>query len=118
MPTFAKLCGFEVPKDRRIDGVDHSDLLFGKRENGREHFYFHNAGVRQGKWKYLKPNAFFHGYAIEDDRMKVDELYDLEADVGEQTNLAEKFPEKVSELKALMVSIEAGDELEPEANRR
>ncbi len=30
---------------------------------------------------------------------KVEELYDLEADLGERTNLAAKFPEKVSELK-------------------
>jgi arylsulfatase A-like enzyme len=74
--------------------------------------------VRRGKWKYLKPNALFHGYAKEDNRQRVDELYDLEADLGEQTNLAERSPEKVAELQALMRSIEGGDKLEPEANRR
>lgn len=109
MPTFAALCGFELPKDRPIDGIDQTRLLFGKTETGRDHFYYHNAGVRQGKWKYLKPDAFFHGYAIEDDRKKVDELYDLEADIGERTNLAEKFPQKVAELKKLMKSIEGSD---------
>ncbi len=110
LPTFAALCGFEVPKDRRIDGIDQTKLLFGESETGREDFYFHNAGVRQGKWKYLKPDAHFFGYAIEDDRKKQDELYDLEADVGEKTNLAAKFPEKVAELKALMRSIEGKDD--------
>lgn len=35
--------------------------------------------------------------AREDDRKEVDELYDLEADVGETKNLAEQYPEKVSE---------------------
>ena len=118
MPTFASLCGFNVPDDRRIDGIDQTDLLTGQRDTGREHFYYHDAGVRLGKWKYLKPNAFFHGYAREDDRKAVDELFDLKADVGERTNLAEKFPEKVTELKQLMQSIEAGDRLEAEANRR
>lgn len=107
MPTFANLCGFETPKDHHIDGIDQTELLLGKREIGREHFYFNNAGVRLGKWKYLKPNAHFHGYAVEDDREKVDELYDLDADIGERTNLAEKHPEKVKELKVLMESIEA-----------
>ena len=118
MPTFANLAGFKAPSDRRIDGIDQTDLLLGKRETGREHFYFQGAGVRHGKWKYLKANAHFHGYAREDDRKKEEELYDLEADLGERKNLAAKYPKKVAELKALMVSIEAGDKLEPAANKR
>ncbi|TWT82361.1 Arylsulfatase [Planctomycetes bacterium CA13] len=118
LPTFATLCGFEVPKDRRIDGIDQRDLLLGNRETGRKNFYFHEAGVRQGKWKYLISDAFFHGYAVERDRKKVDELYDLQTDIGEQANLAGKYPEKVSNLRALMQVIEAGDKLDPTANRR
>ena len=118
LPTFAKLCQFDIPTDRRIDGIDQTELLMGERETGREHFYFGNAGVRRGKWKYLKANAHFHGYAIEDDRKKVEELYDLEADLGEQNNLAKQFPGKVADLKRLMRDIEAGDRLEAEANRR
>ena len=106
LPTFAKICGFKVPNDRYIDGVDQSELLVGKRKTGRDYFYFNNAGVRKGQWKYLKANAHFHRYAVENGRAKVEELYDLEADVGEQNNLAKKFPEKVVELKALMRSIE------------
>ena len=86
--------------------VDINGLLRGKRETGRDNFYFDRAGVRQGKWKYLKPQAFFFNYSVEDDREMVEELYDLEADLGEQTNLAAKFPEKVAELGALMRSIE------------
>jgi arylsulfatase A-like enzyme len=118
MPTFAKLTDFKVPADRRIDGIDQSDLLLGKRNTGRENFYFHEAGVRQGKWKYLKAQAFFHGYAVENDRVKVEELYDLEADVGERTNLAAKHPQKVAELRELMRSIEARDKLAPSDNNR
>jgi len=105
MPTFASLCGFDVPKDRHIDGIDQADLLFGKRETGREFFYFNKAGVRKGKWKYLKPNAHFHGYAVDDSRKKVDELFDLSSDLGERTNLAAKHPEIVAELKKLMESV-------------
>ena len=105
MPTFANLCGFTVPGDRRIDGIDQTELLLGKRETGRDYFYFNNAGVRKGKWKYLKPNAHFHGYAVEDDRKKVDELYDLESDLGETTNLAAKHPDVVSELRQLTEKI-------------
>ncbi len=106
MPTFAKLCEYKIPDDRHIDGMDQTDLLFGKKRKGRDYFYFNDAGVRQGKWKYLKGNAHFYGYAIEDNRIKTEELYDLENDLGETKNLASKFPEKVAELKSLMQSIE------------
>ncbi len=118
MPTFAAMGGFELPNDRRIDGIDQTELLLGERETGRDAFYFHEAGVRQGKWKYLKAEAHFHGYAREDGRKKTEELYDIEADLGEQTNLAAKFPEKVSELRTLMKSIEGSDKLDPSDNRR
>lgn len=118
LPTFARLAGFQVPDDRRVDGIDQTDLLLGKRETGRDHFYFHNAGVRQGQWKYLKAQAFFHGYAVEDGRKKVDELFNLESDLGERTNLAEKYPDKVAELKRLLQTIEAGDRLTPSDSRR
>lgn len=107
LPTFANLAGFDVPSDRQVDGIDQTDLLLGRRDTGRKYFYFHGAGVRQGRWKYLKPNAHFYGYAVEDDRAKVDELYDLEADLGERTNLASKYPEKVAELKSLMKKLES-----------
>ena len=118
MPTFANLAGFDLPKDRRIDGVDQTELLLGQKSDGREDFYFHEAGVRKGNWKYLKADAHFHGYAVEDDRKKAEELYDLASDLGERTNLAAKHPDKVVELRALMTSIEGEDKLDPSANAR
>jgi len=118
MPTFAKLCGFEVPSDRKIDGVDQTELLLGKKETGRDDFYFHNAGMRLGKWKYLKANAFFHSYAKESDRAQEEELYDLEKDVSEKKNLAKEFPELVDKLKKLMIKTEGKDQLRPEDNKR
>lgn len=33
-PTFARLIGSKVPTDRPIDGVDQTDVLFGKSETG------------------------------------------------------------------------------------
>ena len=106
LPTFARLCGFEVPEDRVIDGQDQTDLLLGKRDSGRADFYFDRAGVRSGQWKYLKADAHFHKYAVEDDRPVEEELYDLESDPGESRNLAKVHPEKVAEMRRLMRAIE------------
>jgi len=118
MPTFANLAGFAVPDDRRIDGIDQTNLLFGQRDTGRKHFYFQDAGVRKGKWKYLKADASFYRYAIDDDRGSVEELYDLETDLGERNNLAAKYPDKLSEMRELMKTIEGNDRLDAEDNKR
>ncbi|MEM8668445.1 MAG: sulfatase [Planctomycetota bacterium] len=113
LPTFANLAGFDVPSDRQIDGVDQTQLLLGKSDTGREFFYFQDAGVRQGKWKFLRSNAHFYGYAVESNRDPTDELYNLDTDLGEQNNLADRYPKRVAELKALMLTIEGKDKLRP-----
>ena len=108
MPTFASLAGYKVPADRAIDGVDQTALLLGKSSKGRDTFLYGGNAVRQGKWKYLKAKHRVPGYARDAKREEVEELYDLESDIGETTNLAAKHPKKVAELKALMEAIEAG----------
>ncbi len=106
MPTFANLAGFDVPDDRVIDGIDQTDLLMGKSGKGRQtYLYERGNGIRKGKWKYLKARHKVPGYAVDKDRKQVEELYDLQADISETNNLAEKYPEKVRELKDLMEKI-------------
>ena len=106
MPTFANLTGFNVPDDRVIDGVDQTELLLGNSKQGARHdFLYLNNAVRQGKWKYLRAEHKVPGYAQDKERKQVEELYDLETDMGERNNLAEEYPEKVSELERLMETI-------------
>ena len=110
MPTFAHLAGFEMPADRKIDGVDQTDLLLGKSKQGARHTYFYQGnGVRQGRWKYLSAKHTVPGYAKDKTRKPVEELYDLNADLGETTNLAEKYPEKVTGLRKLTAEIAKGE---------
>ena len=115
LPTFATLTGFDVPKDRPIDGVDQTDLLLGKSAEGARETYIYMAhasrkknlygvnGIRVGKWKYLKAEHIVHGFAVDTEREKVEELYDLEADISETTNLAAKHPELVKQLREQML---------------
>ena len=100
--------------DRVIDGVDQTDLLLGKSEAGNRQTYVYMAhasrkkniyavnGLRVGKWKYLKAEQVVHGFAVDDDREEVEELYDLESDLGETTNLADQHPEIVKQLREQM----------------
>ncbi len=106
MPTFAALAGFKAPGDRVIDGVDQTRLLLGKKAKGaRQTFLYRNNGIRRGKWKYLKAKHNVYGYARDRKREQVEELYDLDADIGETNNLAAENPELVAELKQLMDKI-------------
>ena len=49
---------------------------------------------------------------------KVDELYDLNVDIGERNNLASTHPQKMAELRELMMSVEGTDRLSPADNKR
>lgn len=110
LPTFADLAGATVPDDRIIDGVKQTDLLLGKNKlSARDSFLYHENGVRQGKWKYLKAiHKVRVGSFRDTTRKKVEELYDLEADIGETNNLADKYPDRVAELKELFEKVTAG----------
>ncbi|KPK44084.1 MAG: N-acetylgalactosamine 6-sulfate sulfatase [Phycisphaerae bacterium SG8_4] len=107
MPTFAAMAGYEVPKDRIIDGVDQTALLLGKNERGaRDHLYYlcrnELHGVRKGRWKLLVANRKnYYGYVKDRGSSQV-ELYDLESDIGERHNLAGEHPEVVSEMMELI----------------
>lgn len=109
MPTFARLAGFALPKDRVIDGFDQTDLLMGKSKLGnRDHYFYHSGshGVRKGKWKLLKANRWSpkimkrRSYPKDFGTNEV-ELYNLDEDIGEENNLASQYPEIVKELNSL-----------------
>ncbi len=55
-PTFARVAGAEVPKDRAIDGIDQLDFFLGKQEkSNREGFPAYVAdrlsAVKSRNWK-------------------------------------------------------------------
>jgi arylsulfatase A len=104
MPTLARLAGTTEPTDRVIDGKDISPLLLGEpgARSPREDVYHYLSAsleaVRHGKWKlHVARDQKFGGssQAIEP------ELYDLQADVGETTNVADQHPEIVEQLQAV-----------------
>ena len=120
LPTIARLAGVELPKDRIIDGKDIWPLISaqpGAKTPHEVYLYYYYANelhaVRSGKWKLHFP----HRYRSLDGRAGGTggkpvayvtkrtgpglELYDLEADIGETTNVADQHPEVVERLQSL-----------------
>ncbi|MBN1910730.1 MAG: sulfatase, partial [Pirellulales bacterium] len=92
MPTFAKMAGADVPRDRVLDGRDIGPVLLGKpgAKSPHDRFFYHQGNnlraVRSGPWK-----LFVSG-----------ELYNLDTDLGEKTNVAADHPKVVAKLRKML----------------
>jgi len=106
LPTFVALAGGTVPATPVIDGRDITPILMGQsKESAREaHYYFASydlQAVRQGRWKLaLSPQSDGLGKNAAKTAAGL-RLYDLDAEIGEQTDVAAQHPEVVAKLKAL-----------------
>ena len=100
LPTFADLAG--EPYEGRTHGISMAPTLLnrGKQET-HDHLYweFHEGGgaqaVRKDRWKAVRLDA----HARPDGRV---ELYDLDADPGEQHDIAADHPDVAAEMAAIM----------------
>lgn len=106
LPTLVAVAGGTVPADPVIDGRDISPLLFGRSTTSpREaHYYFSGTAlqaVRRGPWKLAIAAQPKTATAPNDDPTVTPRLYNLDADLGETTNVAGKHPEVVDQLRAL-----------------
>ncbi len=115
LPTIAKLVGAELPVDRIIDGHDVWPLMSGqeKSKSPCKSFAYYRGrrldAVRYGRWKL----HFSHPYITitrpgEDGERGTAQqghversLFDLENDVGETTNVADRHPDVVRRLTDL-----------------
>jgi len=97
MATAEELAGI---KPSRTDGISLMPIFLGDRQvNVHEFLYFELAeyggqqAVRMGKWKAVRQN-------LNKDKESPWELYDL-TDISESTNVADRYPEILSKLKAI-----------------
>ena len=92
LPTFVKLAGGKLPVGRTIDGHDIWPLLAGVpgARSPYDVFYYYLGlkmeAVRSGAWKL---------------HLHKGELYNLETDLGESTNVAGANPDVTARLRAL-----------------
>ncbi len=99
MATVADLLDYRLPDDAAEDSTSILPLLLGERARLPDHPSVVNhsiAGqfaIRRGAWKLVLPRSARQGRG---------ELYDLDADPKETTNLVEKRPEVAAELTAVL----------------
>lgn len=92
-----------MPTDRIIDGHDIGPILEGVSDDSPYDAFYYYSGpnleaVRSGQWKlhvYKSPN--FRG-----GQGPLEELYDLDNDIGETTDVAASHPEVVARLHRLL----------------
>jgi arylsulfatase A-like enzyme len=91
-PTICATVGIDPPTDRPFDGRNMLDVLRGRGKRPLHEYLAWDGNddhwaVREGKWKLLYSKQGQLG------------LYDLETDIGEKTDLAEKHSEIVQRLE-------------------
>jgi arylsulfatase A len=137
VPTVARLIDARLP-EHKIDGKDIWPLMAAvpgaKTPHDVLYFYYHSndlEALRSGKWKLVLPHKYRsltgppgrdgspNGYSHLTCGL---ELYDLENDIGERHDLADRHPDVVERLQALAEQArdDLGDSLtkRPGRNRR
>ncbi|MEQ8790706.1 MAG: arylsulfatase [Pirellulaceae bacterium] len=110
--TAAEIVGVQVPDDAAEDSVSFLPVLTGEAKRPVREAVVHHSingsfAIRQGNWKLELCPGSGGWSAPRPGRDKTDELppiqlYDLSADVGEESNLQAEHPEFVSRLTALL----------------
>jgi arylsulfatase A-like enzyme len=108
--TFLALAGVAAPAEKPLDGLNLLPLLTGRADAAPlERTFFwridrsnrKQRAIRDGKWKYVN------------DGNTMDLLFDLEADIGERTNLNSAHPEITARLKQKLAAWEAEMDASP-----
>ena len=101
--SFAALVGQPVRQD--LDSKEMLDVFLGKSENGRDELVLEAAGrlcFRKGNWALIPPYNGPEFRETELGNLKDFGLFDLSADRGQTTNVADQNPEKLEEMKLSM----------------
>jgi arylsulfatase A len=95
LPTAAAIAGVQVAKN--IDGISMLPVLLGKEQRNHQYLY----------WEFFERNfqqamRFKNWKAIRREAGKPVELFNLDADIGEQDNVAAKHPDVVAHIEKLL----------------
>lgn len=109
LASFASLVNARMPKGSAPDSYNRLATLLGQDHTDRpwviEQAANHTLSVRTKNWKYIEGSEgapmITWGPKIETGYLGTPQLYDMQQ-IGEQENVAEKYPEKVFELEQIL----------------
>ncbi len=125
-PTLSALAGLNLPADRIIDGKDMQGLWTGKdKKSPHDAFFFYHVeqleGLRAGDWKYFrhvnhytwpqpldKPTTTFGKLSRDRFLGNWPNLYNLKTDLGENYDLASRYPNVCTQMEKIMTDWEKG----------
>ncbi len=89
MPTMLELAGASVPAGHKLDGISLAAHMLKGKPLGRRKLFWRGEAMRDGHWKLVKAG-------------KTSELYDLKADLGEMTNVADQHADRTRQMEAAL----------------
>ena len=108
--TIAELLGIELPEDTAEDSISNLSLLKGEDTPVRDNIVFScmsgALAIQKGPWRLEMcpgsggPDEWFDPPDFS--KMPEFQLYNMEGDIGERTNVIDRNPEVVTELKTLL----------------
>ncbi len=111
--TIADLVNYSIKDNEAEDSVSNLDIWLGRdyKKPLREAIVHHSINgsfsIRKDDWKLeMCPDSGGWSYPIpgkDTATLPLIQLYDLKNDIGEITNVYEKYPEVVDEMKALLI---------------
>jgi arylsulfatase A-like enzyme len=118
LPTLTKLVGAPSPA-KKIDGKDIWPLMSGepRAKSPHEAFFYYNAwqldAVRSGQWKVILPMTYYAVAEPGKDGLPGKQvwtheslaLFDLQNDIGEQTDVALEHPDVIDRLLRLVAAV-------------
>lgn len=114
MATLAELVGYELPDTSAEDSQSFARVLTARVDTARESVVHHSIhghfAIRQGDWKLIccpgsggwsNPTTKYVKKSL-GVSAPLEQLYDMRGDLGEQINLATKYPDKVQQLRSVL----------------
>jgi len=98
-PTACELAGLSIPPE--VNGISYLQILLGKTQKTHDYLYWEfyeqqgSRAIRKGKWKAVQNDMHM-------EQKGQMELYNLETDIGETTDLAVDYPDVIATLDSLM----------------
>lgn len=105
--SMEKLTGQDMGEAAGMDSQNYLPTLTGEDKKGRDYVIEASGSlsISDGEWKYITPNkgpAYNKLTNTELGNSEDEQLYNLHEDVGEKQNVAEKYPDKVKDMKLVL----------------